>query len=202
MKKILALICVIGLVLSAGVDKVNAQSPLNFGLRGGLNFANLNNVDDTETRTGFMGGIYLNFKVPMSPVSIQPEVLYTQKGFDTSANIGGQQITTTTKLDYIEVPVLAKFSFAPGPLTPKVYFGPYIGFNVKAEVEAESGGNSGTQDIKDSVKDTDFGVVVGAELSFSKLNVGLRYGAGLTKIAEDDSDGKNGVFSIVAGIAL
>lgn len=202
MKKLLSLICVIALVSAAGVTTANAQSPLNFGLRGGLNIANLNNVDDTDARTGFTAGAYFNFKVPMSPVSIQPEILYTQKGFEASGTVFGQQISATTKLDYIEVPVLAKFSFAPGPVTPKVYFGPYVGFNVKAEAEVESGGQSGTEDIKDSIKDTDFGVVVGAEVSISKLNVGIRYGAGLTKIAEDDSDGKNGVLSIVAGIDL
>lgn len=202
MKKLLSLICAFALISVAGINTATAQSPLNFGLRGGLNIANLNNVDGTDARTGFTAGAYLNFKVPMSPVSIQPEILYTQKGFDASGTISGQQISTTTKLDYIEIPVLAKFSFAPGPFTPKVYFGPYVGFNVKAEVEAEGGGQSGTTDIKDSVKDTDFGVVVGAEVSISKFNVGIRYGAGLTKIAEDDSDGKNGVLSIVAGIAL
>lgn len=202
MKKLFALILVIGLMTSAGAETLKAQSPLNFGIRGGLNIANLNNVDDTDARTGLLAGAYLNFKVPMSPVSIQPEILYAQKGFEATTTVSGQQVNATTKLDYIEVPVLAKFSFAPGPLTPKVYFGPYVGFNVKAEVEAESGGNSASVDVKDSIKDTDFGVVVGAEVSFSKLNVGLRYGAGLTKIAEDDSDGKNGVFSIVAGISL
>jgi hypothetical protein len=70
--------------------------------------------------------------------------------------------------------------------------------NAKAEVEAAGQTDSG--DIKDAIKDTDFGVVVGAEVEISKFNVGIRYGAGLTKIAEDDSDGKNGVFSIVGGI--
>lgn len=200
MKKLLSIICVLSLLTVAGVSSANAQSPLSLGIRGGLNFANLNNVDGSEARTGFMAGAYFNFKVPMSPVSIQPEILYTQKGYEASGTVLGQQVNATTKLDYIEVPVLAKFSFAPGPVTPHVYFGPYLALNISAEVEAEGGGQSGTQDIKDSVKDTDFGVVVGGEVDISKFNVGVRYNAGLTKIAEDDSDGKNGVFSIVAGI--
>lgn len=182
MKKLLSLICILTLTVAFGVSEVAAQP--SFGVRGGLNFANLNNVDDTDSRTGFMAGAYVNIGVPMSPISIQPEVLYTQKGYD--APLG------TVKLDYIEVPVLAKFSFAPGPVTPHVYFGPYLALNVNAE--------AGSEDIKDAVKDTDFGVVVGAEADISKFNVGVRYGAGLTKIAENDSDGKNGVFSIVAGI--
>lgn len=198
MKKLFSLICVLIFTATLGLSEVAAQP--SFGLRGGLNFANLNNVDGTDSRTGFMAGAYVNIGVPMSPISIQPELLYTQKGSEASGTILGEQITATTKLDYVEVPVLAKFSFAPGPVTPHVYFGPYFAINVKAEAEAEGGGQSATQDIKDSVKDTDFGVVVGAEVDISKINVGLRYGAGLTKIAEDGSDGKNGVLSIVAGI--
>lgn len=189
MKKLLSIICVLSLLTVAGVSSANAQSPLSLGIRGGLNFANLNNVDGSEARTGFMAGAYFNFKVPMSPVSIQPEVLYSQKGYEA----GG----TSVNLDYIEVPVLAKFGFmTAGPVSPNVYFGPYFAFNINAEAE----GTLISGNIDDSIKDTDFGVVVGGELDISKFNVGVRYNAGLTKIAEDDSDGKNGVFSIVAGI--
>lgn len=200
MKKLLSSICLLAFLTAFSFNNASAQSPVSFGLRGGLNFANLNNVDDTDSRTGFMAGVYANISIPLSPISIQPEVLYTQKGFDASGTVFGQDINTTTKLDYIEIPVLAKFSFAPGPVTPHVYFGPYLGFNINAEVEAESGGQSGSENIKDSVKDTDFGVVVGGSIDISKFNFGVRYGAGLTKVAEDDSDGKNGVFTIVAGI--
>lgn len=186
MKKLVTLICLLTLTAAFGFSEVAAQP--SFGIRGGMNLANLNNVDDTETRTGFMAGAYVNIGVPMSPISIQPELLYTQKGYDTPVG--------TIKLDYVEVPVLAKFSFAPGPVTPHVYFGPYIALNVNAE--ADAGQLSG--DLDESTKDTDFGVVVGAEAEISKFNVGVRYGAGLTKVAENDADGKNGVFTIVAGI--
>lgn len=200
MKKLLTALCTFAIVGAFGISEVAAQP--SFGLRGGLNLANFNDVDNTESRTGFMAGAYVNIGVPMSPISIQPEVLYTQKGAEMSGTVGGEPITSTTKLDYIEIPVLAKFSFAPGPVTPHVYFGPYLGFNVSAEAETEAAGQSATQDIKDSVKGTDFGVVVGAEAEISKFNVGVRYGAGLTEISEDGGDGKNGVFSIVAGISF
>lgn len=191
MKKLLSSIFILCLLTIFNFSASQAQSPLNFGLRGGLNFATLNTVDGADSRTGLMVGGYFNIKVPLSPISIQPEVLYSQKGYEAD---GG-----TIKLDYIEVPVLAKFDFvSSGPVTPGVYFGPYLGFNVNAE--ADSGPFSG--DIKDSIKDTDFGVVVGGGLDVSKLHIGIRYGAGLTKIFEDDSDGKNGVFSVVAGISL
>ncbi len=193
MKKILAFLCAFGLITAAGVNTSKAQSPLDFGIRAGLNFANFNDLegDKPDSRTGIMVGGYLNFKVPMSPISIQPEVLYTQKGAEESG--------TTIKLDYLEVPVLAKFSFAPGPATPHVYFGPYIGFVLNSEI---SGGGAS---VEIDNAQTDFGGIVGAgldiNLGVTELNAGVRYGFGLTD-AFDGGQGKNGVLSIVAGIAL
>lgn len=193
MKKLLSLICVIALVSAAGVTTANAQSPLNFGLRAGLNFANYNDLEDgdLDSRTGLVVGGYLNFKIPMSPVSIQPEALYSQKG----AEDGG----TTIKVDYLEVPVLAKFSFAPGPATPHVYFGPYVGFVLNSEVSGDG------QSISIDNAQTDFGGIVGGgldiNLGVTKLNAGLRYGFGLVD-AFDGGQGKNGVLSVVAGIDL
>jgi len=94
---------------------------------------------------------------------------------------------------------LAKFSFAPGPIQPHVYFGPYAGF----EINSKASGNNITVDI-DNVN-TDFGGIVGAgadiNAGVSKLNLGVRYGFGLTKMFEN-SDVKNGVISVVAGISL
>jgi hypothetical protein len=193
MKKFLSLICVAAFISASGFTTANAQSPVNFGLRAGLNFANFNDIDGDrpDSRTGFMVGGYLNFKVPMSPISIQPEALYTQKGVEDG--------DITVELDYLEIPVLAKFSFAPGPITPHVYFGPYIGFVLNSEI---SGGGAS---IELDNAQTDFGGIVGGgldlNLGVTKLNAGLRYGFGLTD-AFDGGQGKNGVFSIVAGIDL
>lgn len=170
----------------------NAQAQLS--VKGGLNFANFNDADySTSSRTGFMAGLSYGFQIPFSPVSIEPGVLYTQKGADASGALGDG----TVKLDYIEVPVVAKFDFIlDNPLlTPHVYFGPYVGFNVNAESAGEN--------IDSQVKNTDWGVVVGAGADISKFNLGIRYSAGLTDLAENDAfNGKNGVLSIVAGINL
>lgn len=70
MKKLLSLICVAAFISASGFTTANAQSPVNFGLRAGLNFANFNDIngDRPDSRTGLMVGGYLNFKVPMSPL--------------------------------------------------------------------------------------------------------------------------------------
>ncbi|GAA5523267.1 PorT family protein [Aliifodinibius salicampi] len=194
MKKLLLSVFLLsGLVLMT-TPAAHAQ----FSIKGGVNLANFNDTDASfDSRTGLMAGATYSFGIPMSPISIEPGVFYAQKG----AKISEGSVETTTKLDYIEIPVIAKFDFIlDNPmLTPHVYFGPYAGFNINAEQEISGGDSAGTFDIEDEVKGTDFGVVVGAGADITKFNVGIRYSAGLTNTFED-GDGKNGVLSLVAGV--
>lgn len=174
----------------------NAQLLPSFGLKGGVNFSTLNNADDTELTAGFIGGAYVKLNIPASPVSIQPELLYAQYGADSESGDGSLEI------DYIQVPVLLNFGFNPpaSPIKPKVYFGPYLGFKTNAEADFEEI----TFDIDDSVKDTDFGVAVGAGVEISRFSIDLRYTAGLVNVFEDElEDGeKNGAIGLTVGIGL
>lgn len=182
------------LVVSVGLTShAHAQSPIKFGITGGANIANLNDSDlNTDPKVGFTGGIYSRFKIPASPMSIQPEVLFSQKGAE------GDDISAT--LNYIEIPVLARFGFIlDGPVTPNVYFGPYVGFNTKAEGE----GPNIAFNIEDAVNKTDAGVVIGADVQITRFTIGGRYSAGLVEVFEDDdATAKNGVFSVMVGVSF
>lgn len=186
-------------------DQVRAQNGLEFGVRGGLNFATLNDTEedvDVDNLTGLMAGIYARFPIPNTPVSIQPEILYTQKGAESSDIFEGQESTLKLRLDYIEVPVLARFDFInDGSLTPHVYFGPYLSFNVSADAEVTDGESSFSGDISDEVKDMNVGIVTGAGLDYNRFNFGVRYGVGLVDTFEN-GDGKNGVFSVTVGFGF
>jgi len=84
------------------------------GITGGLNLANTvdayNSYYSTGTIAGFNAGLY--FDVPLAyPVSFEPEVLYSQKGFSGQLSDGGN---FTSRSGYIDVPLLAKFHVVPG----------------------------------------------------------------------------------------
>ena len=178
-------------------QNANAQLLPELGIKGGVNLATINNTNGAETKTGLLAGAYIRIIIPASPMAIQPELLFAQYG----ANVEGSDNFFT--LDYIQVPVLLKFGFGipAAPIRPNVFFGPYMGFNTKAELE-DGTGNS--LNIDQFVKDIDFGVVVGAGLDVSKFRLGLRYTAGLTNLYEDDfEDGeKNGAIALTVGIAF
>lgn len=184
MKKSYLLIIIWSLITILSVQQANAQ--VDFGLRAGVNFANYNDIPDyadSNARIGLMAGAYLDINLPISSFSIQPEVLYTQKGH-------------TLRTDYLEIPLLAKFSFTPGTINPHIYVGPYTAFFLNRERNNLPVVNN---------PQTDFGGIVGAGTDINAggttLNMGFRYGFGLVD-AYENSRGKNSVFSIIAGVSL
>lgn len=208
MKKLSTL--VITLLIAGGITaNAQAQSPLSFGLKGGLNIADISGPDtDTDTRTGITGGLAVYLNLPALPIGIESGVYYSQKGTsysDSDPDFGNYE--ETLKLDYIEVPVLARLSFAtPGPIGPFFVAGPYIGFNINAQAEGTDDGFDFDEDISEVVNSTDVGLMFGAGLDFNlgvtALNAQARYSIGLTNVYDFDLDDtyRNSVFSIVVGI--
>ena len=55
---------------------------MNFGIKAGLNIANMyDDIDGTESKIGFCGGGFVTFGLG-NLVVVQPEVMYTQKGVE------------------------------------------------------------------------------------------------------------------------
>lgn len=175
----------------------SAQLPIDFGIKAGVNLANFSGTDmDLDSRQAFVVGASLDISLPMFPVAVESGVYYSQKG----AESGG----STIKLDYVEVPVLAKFNFGPpGPFSPHLVAGPYVGFLVDSELE-DSAGN--TADLEDFTEEVDFGGIVGLGADFNmgltKLNAQVRYSMGLSSVFTNQLDDgeRNAVLSVVVGV--
>lgn len=179
----------------------HAQTPdLKLGAKAGVNFANLSNSNGdmkTAFHVGVLAEVFINEKF-----SVQPELLYSSQGTSLKEEFLGGSIDVKTNLDYINIPIMAKYYLMDGL---SVQAGPQVGFLVKAE--GKSGGE--TQDIKDSFQSVDFGINLGAGY---ELPMGVffdaRYNLGLSKVnkkIEDEDFGiqpkdiKNGVIQISVG---
>lgn len=161
---------------------------VTFGAKAGLNFASMtgDDTDGLDGRTSLHLG--LTAEIEMSDTfSIQPELLYSGQGYTADGDVTG-------KVDYINIPVMAKFYVGE---SFNLEAGPQIGFlaSAKADVDGES------VDIKDSLKSTDFALNLGAGYKLdSGLNFGLRYSMGLTDVPDGDSDGfKHSVLQLSVG---
>ena len=201
MKKLLLFVTVV----TCGFSSFYAQD-IKFGVKAGVNVATLTgDVDDLTTRFSLhIGGVA---EIPITDkLSFQPELLYSSQGaeVDEGLGFGGVSFNTKIKLDYINVPLMAKYYVIDNL---GVEFGPLVGFLVSAKVDYD--GDSGfddesdSEDVKDNYKSIDFGLAAGAsyKLDFG-LNFGIRYNLGLADINDiDGSDSKlhNGVLQVSVG---
>ena len=164
---------------------ISAQN-ITFGAKAGLNFASMvgDGAEGLDGRTSFHIGATAEIEISES-FSIQPELLYSGQGYTADEDVTG-------KVDYINLPVMAKFYVADGF---SIEAGPQIGFLVSAKVE----GFGETTDLK--AKSTDFALNLGAGYKLdSGLNFGLRYSMGLTDVPDYDTDGfKHSVLQLSVG---
>jgi len=118
MKK--AAILVGALLTAAAATSAQAQD-VRFGLRAGANYANLaGNLKNEATynnKIGFLGGVTVNVPVTSDGFfSLQPEVLYSQKGFENKPTeyaglLGAKQTREgSVNYNYLDVPVLLKIN--------------------------------------------------------------------------------------------
>lgn len=165
----------------------NAQET-KFGVKGGLNFANLGGDADGDLVTSFHVGALAEIKLT-DKFAIQPEIVLSGQGADFSED----GLDSLIELSYLNVPVMAKY-YVIEKLSLEA--GPQIGFLLSAKNE--------DVDVKDSFKSIDFGFNLGAGYDITEhFFAGVRYNIGLSNISDfpDEADFKtnNSVFSVSVG---
>jgi len=120
--------------------------------------------------------------------AVQPEFAYVRKG---AAGIGNG-ISLDRRLDYIQIPLLAKYRFSRfRSLTPELFAGPFVAFNVKAEETLEFDGRSDTR-TPANIRTTEAGLTVGTGLqwriSVGEVRLDARYVFGLNSTKELTDD--------------
>lgn len=190
------------------VGSANAQ--MGFGVKAGLNMADLQDLKaidtidklENESKTGFVGGAYLKF--PFGPLKLQVEGLYSLKGAKGTSFNGLSSAEWETKLTYLEFPVLLRYEMPTPMLKPFFYGGASVALLTKAE-ERNSNTDSSWEDIKDGLKTTDYGLVVGAGVELLGLTVEGRYTHGLADTVDQKTgnmlvdEAKNRTWSVMAG---
>lgn len=170
-----------------GFTQTNAQ--VSFGAKAGANFASLNGdgAEGLDGLTSFHVGAVA--KIGISEFfSVQPELVYSAQG--ASSEVLGVEIDT--KLDYLNIPIMADFAIAEGL---SLQGGPQFGVNISAKA------SSGDNDVDiENIETLDIGVGIGAQykLPSNGLFFQVRYVAGLTEI-QTNADATNGVASVSVG---
>lgn len=177
----------------------NAQS-IAIGLKGGLNFANLNGSTASEVysnRTGYHFGAFTLIK--LGKIGIQPEIVYSKQG--STVTVNAQNFDSN--FDYFNIPIIIKLYTVAGI---NIQVGPQFGFISGAKYPISSGqGSQSLQDITNQLKGSDVSVAMGLgwDLPFG-LSVDGRYNLGVSKANNTSSipDIKNQVFQLSVGYKI
>lgn len=183
---------------------------LDFGVKGGVNFASItgDDTDELKSKTGFHLGLVAELSLSEN-FSIQPEVLYSAQGAKAEGSDTWEGMTETWdytyNLDYINIPVLAKYYVTP---SLNIHAGPQMSLLINSQAEGEYTYDGVTEsesmDLED-VKSLDFALAAGVGY---QLNMGVffnaRYNVGLSNIWDieeenDDYSQKNSVFQLSVG---
>ncbi|HET8808651.1 MAG TPA: porin family protein [Flavobacteriaceae bacterium] len=178
-----------------------AQNPsdlIQFGAKGGVNFSTItgDGFENPSSRTGFHAGFVIEMPVN-DRFSIQPEILYSNKGFTSEGTIAGTDYEAEYKMDYIDIPIMAKIYLLNGL---NLQVGPQIGFRINEEVEYNTDLGDAVDEFDSDENDIGFGIGAGLGYKFaSGFFIQGRYNYGFTEIYPD-SESHNSV--IQAGVGF
>jgi hypothetical protein len=193
---------------------LSAQAQVSLIPRAGITLSTIsygNEPNDQEAKIGFVGGAGLEIGIIENFFSVQPELLFIQKGedFDTRG------VETKATLNYLELPVLAKVSFGSHAIKGYLNAGPSLAMGLTGRQKVEGGEQSGETGIRFGDASSDgrryvdnrfdfglqFGGGVGIGLGPGSVIADVRYGLGLTDL-NDDNRSKNRVFAFTMGYSI
>src|SRR6476469_5712792 len=155
-----------------------------FGIKAGVNFANVTNASEINSgsESGFMAGIFL---APPSTgvMGFRTELIFSRQGYSYKTNTN----TGVVNLDYILLPQLMQINITK---FFSIQLGAQMAFliNAKADSSTSSGGSSPYGEIMDFYNKFDYGFAGGIEIHpFKGLLVGARYNISLGNLYKDPS---------------
>lgn len=184
----------------------DGQTVFTGGAKGGITFATVPAAaSELEVGTGYRPGVLAGGFIAVEfggMYAFQPEFLYAMKGFNIQPS--GQSYKGAVELSYFEIPLLFRVSpKTKGRVGFDIFAGLAPAFRLSAKSIAEMDGDSHSEDLKEGVKSTDLGLVVGGGVHVGKVLIEARWTEGFINALSDPVQGekafKNRAFSILVG---
>ena len=157
----------------------------------GINFSNVSgDVDDNKMKVGAVFGAVAEYGL-LEKLGLSAGVLYSMQGYKEEYSSYGSTEKSTTKLNYLNVPILANYYVIKG-LAVKAGLQPAFLLSAKNE----------DYDIKDHCKTFELSIPVGASYEFKNFQLDARYNIPLTKYNDGDGSTKNSVFQLTLGYKI
>lgn len=208
---ILLSVCSTSIFAQQKIVKRKTTQSFEFGVKGGLNFSQLN-LSFTEldkNKTGFFIGGFAS--IPFGgKISLQPELLYSSKGAQVKYKFSDWfSGTSKLNLNYIDVPVAVHYKVSN---SISIHGGGYGSWLTSSALKTSTSIPFLNFDInvpKSIFSAMDYGLIAGAEMDLGRLTLGGRYNYGLGKVEKTKnllgadfnfSNARNTVWQLYAAI--
>jgi opacity protein-like surface antigen len=182
---------------------MDAREELKVGIKAGVNFSNVYSESGdgyvADGKVGFAGGVFVS--IPVSKfIGVQPELLYSQKGFKTEGTFLGVNYEGNTTFNYLDLPIHLQ-------LKPTENFsilaGPQLSYLLSSKYELNGLSSSQQQDFENGNNRATLGISAGIDFTVSDFLISARGSWDLSKVNDDNSTSdlnyKNQVLQITLG---
>lgn len=213
MRKLLPAFLLVLVILSCSQARAGR---ISFGVKGGLNLANISvspkpiDVAEFKMLRGLTGGIF--FAINFGPIAIQPEFMYARRGTQYEAYIDDGFYNVQWHHDYLEAILLLKWSIIRlGPIRPFIFAGPSYGYLSRAAsvIYDTEGAEMARVESRDYFKKGELAAVFGGGFEFraglAKFCLEGRYHLGLSSVALSGFEVdfiKNNSLTVLAGVSF
>jgi len=182
MKKIIlstSLLVLISICSIAQESKNTAADKVQFGLKIGGNISNVYDGQgeqfNADAKLGFAAGVFVSIPIN-NYIGIQPELLFSQKGFSGKGSLLGLNYNFTRTTNYIDIPLLLAIKPIP-QLT--ILVGPQFSYLAKQQDVFSAGTATIEQETEfrnDNIRKNTFCVTGGLDFNLGSFVIGTRAG--------------------------
>lgn len=191
MKKNLLLLSaiVLGINLCEAQVSDNSRKKFQFGVKIGSNYSNIYDSNgenfDAEGKFGFAGGLFV--AIPIGKfLGVQPEILFSQKGYKQTGAFLGSTYELTRTTDYVDIPLL--LSIKPANFLT-IQLGPQFSFLTKRKDVFKNALSTIEQQNEfknDNIRKNTLCAIGGVDINIRRVIIGVRAG---WDIQDNNGDG-------------
>lgn len=164
-------------------NKTDFRKKFTVGLKAGLNYSNVYDSQGEEfnadPKFGLAAGAFM--AIPFGKYfGIQPEILFSQKGFKATGRILGNTYQFTRTTNFIDVPLL--FAIKPSEFIT-IVAGPQYSYLIKQSdvfANATTSIEQETEFVNDNIRKNIFAVTGGIDITLKHIVLGARAGWDVT----------------------
>jgi len=178
-KNLFTILACIFMANTMNAQDTNSSDKIHIGLKVGGNYSNIYDTKgekyNADGKIGLATGAFVSIPIG-TYLGIQPEVLFSQKGFTATSSVLGANIKLTRTTNYIDVPVF--LAIKPSEMIT-ILVGPQYSYLMKQNdkfTNPITNIETNTDFNTDNIRKNTFCLVGGVDINLSNIVLGARVG--------------------------